>query len=182
LAPSLGAGDLGAVRTWVAGCALALVIGFSLIVAGQRLDACTSDRRSRNATQSVALAVQHLQFTSLSTMPSIFAYLVMVNWFEARATRVLRFDCALVWIGLSMFFLRPHAPDREFEDSRLGMPALGLAGLLANLIALGALVTMSTCFVCRLLFTETTFDICAQSQRSCCFWSAVGSRWRLNRS
>ena len=136
---SLGAGDLGAVKR-VAGCALALVMGFSLIVAASGWALAPAIVAATGTpAQSVDLAVQHLQFTSVS-MPSIFTYLVMVMMMRGSGDSRTPFRFTLVWIGLSML-LAPMLLTGFGGLPSLGIAALGVASLLANLIALGALVT-----------------------------------------
>jgi putative MATE family efflux protein len=123
---SLGAGDMDAVKR-VAGCALAFVVGFSLLVAaaGWALAPLLIDALGTPA-EVRGHAVVHLRFTCLS-MPAIFIYLVLVMMLRGTGDSRTPFRFTLVWIGLSLLLVP------------LLLGALGIAGVgLANLLSAGA--------------------------------------------
>jgi putative MATE family efflux protein len=123
---SLGAGDMDAVKR-VAGCALAFVVGFSLLVAaaGWALAPLLIDALGTPA-EVRGHAVVHLRFTCLS-MPAIFIYLVLVMMLRGTGDSRTPFRFTLVWIGLSLLLVP------------LLLGAVGIAGVgLANLLSAGA--------------------------------------------
>ncbi|KQP02992.1 MATE family efflux transporter [Pseudorhodoferax sp. Leaf265] len=129
---SLGAGDLHAVKR-VAGCALAFVTGFSLIVAaaGWVLAPLLIDALGTPA-EVRTYAVVHLRFTCLS-MPAIFVYLVLVMMLRGSGDARTPFRFTLVWIGLSLLLVPVLL--RAF-----GIAGVGLANLLSAGTALAALL------------------------------------------
>jgi len=129
---SLGAGDLHAVKR-VAGCALAFVTGFSLIVAaaGWALAPLLIDALGTPA-EVRGYAVVHLRFTCLS-MPAIFVYLVLVMMLRGTGDSRTPFRFTLVWIGLSLLLV-------PLLLRGLGIAGVGLANLLSAGTALAALL------------------------------------------
>ena len=135
---SLGAGDAAAVKR-VVGTALAFVMGFSVLVAGAGwalspaiIDAIGTPAESRD------YAVTHLRFTCLA-MPSIFTYVVMMMAMRGSGDAHTPFKFTLLWISLNLL-LAPLLLTGSFGFPRLGIAGLGLAALLSNAVALGALV------------------------------------------
>ena len=135
---SLGAGDLRAVKR-VVGSALAFVMGFSLLVAGAGW-ALSPAIVGWIGTPEPAreFTITHLRFTCLA-MPSIFTYLVMMMVMRGAGDSKTPFKFTLVWIALSML-LGPLLITGSLGLPRLGIAGLGLGSLIANAIALGALV------------------------------------------
>lgn len=134
---SLGAGDMGAVKR-VAGCALAFVAGFSLLVAaaGWALAPLLIDALGTPA-EVRSHAVVHLRFTCLS-MPAIFLYLVLVMMLRGTGDARTPFRFTLVWIGLSLLLVP------------LLLRALGIAGVgLANLLSAGTALAALLAYVYR---------------------------------
>jgi len=82
--------------------------------------------------------ITHLRWTCLS-MPSIFTYLVMMMVMRGTGDSKTPFKFTLLWIGLSLL-LGPLLITGSAGLPRLGIAGLGLGNLLANAIALGALV------------------------------------------
>ena len=129
---SLGSGDHGAVKR-VAGCALAFVMGFSVIVAAAGwwlapaiIHAIGTPPESRD------FATVHLRYTCLS-MPAIFTYLVMVMMMRGSGDARTPFRFTLLWIGLSMALVPALVP-------AMGIAGVGVGSLLGAGIALAALV------------------------------------------
>ena len=135
---SLGAGDAQAIKR-VVGCAVGFVVAFSLAVAGagalwapQIIDAMGTPAESRD------FAVTHLRYTCLA-MPSIFSYLVLMMMLRGAGDARTPFKFTLLWIGLSML-LGPALLTGAAGLPALGIAGLGVASLLANGVALAALV------------------------------------------
>jgi len=135
---SLGAGDGPAVKR-VVGTALAFVMGFSLLVAAAGW-LLTPTLVGWIGTPGAAreFTITHLRWTCLS-MPSIFTYLVMMMVMRGTGDSKTPFKFTLLWIGLSLL-LGPLLITGSAGLPRLGIAGLGLGNLLANAIALGALV------------------------------------------
>ncbi len=135
---SLGAGDLQAVKR-VVGSAVAFVIGFALLMAAAGW-LLTPSLVTWMGTPEPAreFAVIHLRYTCL-TMPSIFTYLVMMMIVRGAGDSRTPFKFTLLWIALSVL-LGPLLLTGSFGLPRLGIAGLGVANLLANTTALGALV------------------------------------------
>ena len=135
---SLGAGDVPAVRR-VVGSALAFVMVFSVVVAvaGWLL---TPALVGWIGTPAPArdFTITHLRWTCLS-MPSIFTYLVMTMMMRGTGDSKTPFKFTLLWISLSLL-LGPLLITGSLGLPRLGIAGLGLGNLLANGVALGALV------------------------------------------
>lgn len=136
---SLGAGDLGAVKR-VAGCALAFVVGFSLVVAAAGwalapllIDALGTPPEARGH------AVVHLRFTCLS-MPAIFSYLVLVMLLRGSGDARTPFRFTLVWIGLSLLLVPALLTGLGGLLPGMGIAGVGVANLLAAATALAALL------------------------------------------
>jgi putative MATE family efflux protein len=136
---SLGAGDVGAVKR-VAGCALAFVVGFSLLVAaaGWWLAPALIDALGTPA-ESRQFAVVHLRFTCLS-MPAIFTYLVLVMMLRGCGDARTPFRCTLLWIGLSMLLVPAFLTGLGGLWPGTGIAGVGLGMLLGAALALGALL------------------------------------------
>ena len=136
---SLGAGDGPAVKR-VVGTALAFVMGFSLLVAAAGW-LLTPTLVGWIGTPDAAreFTITHLRWTCLS-MPSIFTYLVMMMVMRGTGDSKTPFKFTLLWIGLSLL-LGPLLITGSAGLPRLGIAGLGLGNLLANAIALGALVS-----------------------------------------
>ena len=136
---SLGAGDGPAVKR-VVGTALAFVMGFSLLVAAAGW-LLTPTLVGWIGTPEAArgFTITHLRWTCLS-MPSIFTYLVMMMVMRGTGDSKTPFKFTLLWIGLSLL-LGPLLITGSAGLPRLGIAGLGLGNLLANAIALGALVS-----------------------------------------
>ena len=135
---SLGAGDVPAVRR-VVGSALAFVMVFSVAVAvvGWLLTPALvgwigTPEPARDFT------ITHLRWTCLS-MPSIFTYLVMTMMMRGTGDSKTPFKFTLLWISLSLL-LGPLLITGSLGLPRLGIAGLGVGNLLANGVALGALV------------------------------------------
>ncbi|ARU06491.1 hypothetical protein CCO03_19125 [Comamonas serinivorans] len=130
---SLGAGDEDSVKR-VAGCALAFVTGFSLLVAagGWALAPLVIDALGTPA-QARSFAVVHLRFTCLS-MPALFIYLVLVMMLRGSGDSRTPFRFTLVWIGLSLLLV-------PVLLRLLGIAGVGLANLLGAGTALAGLLT-----------------------------------------
>ena len=135
---SLGAGDARSVKR-VVGSAVAFIMVLSLAVAaaGWVLAPAIVDAM-RTPAESREFAITHLRFTCLS-MPSIFTYMVMMMMMRGSGDARTPFKFTLVWIGLSLL-LGPLLLTGSFGFPRLGIAGLGLGNLLANGVALGALV------------------------------------------
>lgn len=136
---SLGSGDLGAVKR-VAGCALAFVMGFSLVVAaaGWWLAPLVIDALGTPA-ESRGFAVVHLRFTCLS-MPAIFTYLVMVMMMRGTGDSRTPFRFTLVWIALSLLLVPAMLTGLGGLLPGMGIAGVGLGQLLGAGAALAALV------------------------------------------
>ena len=135
---SLGAGDERSVKR-VVGSALALVmlLGLAVAAAGWMLAPAIVDGM-RTPAPSRGYAITHLRYTCL-TMPSIFTYLVMMMVLRGSGDARTPFKFTLLWIGLSLL-LGPLLLTGAGGLPRLGIAGLGLGNLLANGLALGALV------------------------------------------
>lgn len=135
---ALGASDLPAVKR-VVGSALAFVMGFSVLVAAAGW-ALTPAIVGWIGTPgpAVELTVTHLRYTCLA-MPSIFTYLVMMMIMRGSGDSKTPFKFTLIWIALALL-LGPLLITGSAGLPKLGIAGLGLGNLLANLVALGALV------------------------------------------
>ncbi|AMM23607.1 MATE family efflux transporter [Variovorax sp. PAMC 28711] len=138
IAQSLGAGDIDAVKR-VTGCALAFVMGFSVVVAaaGWWLSPAIIHALGTPA-ESRDFAVVHLRFTSLS-MPVIFTYLVMVMMMRGAGDSRTPFKFTLVWIGLSMALVPALLTGLGGLLPGMGIAGAGVGSLLGAAGALGAL-------------------------------------------
>ena len=135
---SLGAGDARAVKR-VAGGAVVLVLGLALLLAVAGWVGAPHIVQAMGTPAAARdFAITHLRFTSLS-MPSIFAYLVMVMMLRATGDARTPLYFTLLWIGLSVL-LTPLLLAGVGGWSGLGIAGLGIAGGLASSVALGALV------------------------------------------
>lgn len=135
---SLGAGDVRAVKR-VVGSAVGVVLVVSITLAAfgwwlspRIVDALETPAPSRD------FAVTHLRFTCL-TMPSHFTYMVMVMLLRGSGDAHTPMRFTLLWIGLGLL-LAPALLVGWGPLPSLGIAGLGLGGLLASSIALGALV------------------------------------------
>lgn len=135
---SLGARDLPAVKR-VVGSALAFVMAFSVAVtAGGWVLTPAIVGWIGTPDAARELAIIHLRFTCLS-MPSIFTYLVMMMMMRGSGDAKTPFTFTLVWIALAML-LGPLLLTGTAGLPRLGIAGLAVGNLLANAIALGAMV------------------------------------------
>ncbi len=137
---SLGSGNLNAVKR-IAGCALAFVMGFSLVVAVAGwwltpaiISAVGTPDESRD------FAIVHLRFTCLS-MPAIFTYLVMVMMMRGSGDARTPFRFTLVWIGLWMLLVPALLTGLGGLLPSTGIAGVGIASLMGAGVALAALVT-----------------------------------------
>jgi putative MATE family efflux protein len=141
---SLGAGDIGAVKR-VTGCALAFVMGFSVVVAaaGWWLSPALIDALG-TPPESHDFAVVHLRYTCLS-MPAIFTYLVMVMMMRGAGDSRTPFKFTLVWISASLVL----TPALLTGMGGL-LPPTGIAGVgIANLLSAGAALAALVAYVYR---------------------------------
>lgn len=135
---SLGARDISAVKR-VVGCAIAFIIGLSLLLAGLgwALIPLIVDGMGVPAA-SRGYAITHLRMTCL-TMPSIFTYMVMMMMLRSSGDARTPFRFTLVWI-VGAVVLTPLLVSGLGGWDGLGIAGLGLAHLLANGLALGLMV------------------------------------------
>ncbi|MDH4393469.1 MAG: MATE family efflux transporter [Aquabacterium sp.] len=140
---SLGARDISAVKR-VVGCAIAFIIGLSLLLAGLgwALTPFVVDGMGVPAA-SRSYAITHLRMTCL-TMPSIFTYMVMMMMLRSSGDARTPFRFTLVWI-IGAVLLTPLLVSGTgmwggSGWAGFGMAGLGLAHLLANGAALGLMV------------------------------------------
>ncbi len=135
---SLGAGDVGAVKR-VVGTSLAFVMGFGVAAAAAGWLLTPSIIGWMGTPEpSRAFAITHLRATCLS-MPSIFTYLVMVMMMRGTGDSKTPFMFTLLWIGLTGL-LGPLLLTGAYRAPHLGIAGLGLGSLMANAVALAALV------------------------------------------
>lgn len=140
---SLGARDISAVKR-VVGCAIAFIIGLSLLLAalGWALIPSIVDGMGVPAA-SRGYAITHLRMTCL-TMPSIFTYMVMMMMLRSSGDARTPFRFTLVWIVgavlLTPLLVSGTGAWGGTAWAGFGMAGLGLAHLLANGLALGLIV------------------------------------------
>ena len=135
---SIGADDRSGIRK-VVGTAITSVLAFALLVAaaGWWLAPVALDRM-HVPDEAHDAAVSYLRLVCLS-MPSTFLFVLMMMLLRGTGDARTPFRFSLLWIGLGLV-LSPVLLTGAFGAPRLGIAGVALGGLLANGIALLALV------------------------------------------
>lgn len=135
---SLGAGDLKSV-TRVVGTTITFVFGLAVIIAGIGF-VFTPDILGLMRTPQPALghSITYMRLTCL-TMPSLFTFVVMLIMLRNTGDAKTPFRFTLLWIGLSLL-LSPILLTGAFGLPRLGIAGVAIGNLIANMVALGAMI------------------------------------------
>ncbi len=135
---SIGSGDAQAVRR-VVGTSITAVAGFGILVAaaGWMLAPVLLDRMHVPESGRDA-AITYLRLICLQ-MPSMFVYIVMMMTLRGTGDAKTPFRFTLLWIGLGLA-LSPILLTGAFGLPRLGIAGVAIGALLANALALLALV------------------------------------------
>ena len=135
---SRGAGDIQAIKQ-IVGTSISFIIGVSCCIAlAGWLLAPSIVHLIRMPAPSVADAITYLRITCL-TMPSIFTYIFLMMLMRGSGDAKTPFRFTLVWIGLNLV-LSPILLIGPFGLPKFGIAGVPLGSLIANLIALSALV------------------------------------------
>lgn len=135
---SRGAGDTQAIKQ-IVGTSISFIIGVSCLIAlAGWLLAPAIVNLMRMPAPSVSDGIIYLRITCL-TMPSIFTFIFLMMLMRGSGDAKTPFRFTLVWIGLNVI-LSPILLTGPFGLPKFGIAGVPLGSLIANLIALSALV------------------------------------------
>lgn len=138
---SRGAGDVQAIKQ-IVGTSISFIVGVSCVIAlvGWLL-APSIVGLIRMPAPSVSDAIIYLRITCL-TMPSIFTFIFLMMLMRGGGDAKTPFRFTMVWIGLNLV-LAPILLTGPFGLPKLGIAGVPFASLIANLVALVALVAFA---------------------------------------
>jgi putative MATE family efflux protein len=138
---SRGAGDVQAIKQ-IVGTSISFIIGVSccIALAGWLLAPAIVDLM-RMPAPSVSDSIIYLRITCL-TMPSIFTFIFLMMLMRGGGDAKTPFRFTMVWIGLNLI-LSPILLTGPFGLPKLGIAGVPFASLIANLVALAALVAFA---------------------------------------